>query len=344
MKLMEKCAVVGMSILLTSVMPMSALASPSFSDLFSFGDSLSDVGNVFVATAVSQPQPASPYANGQYSNGPIWIQGLSAGLGLGVQVPSLLGGNGYAFGGATTANASTTSTEVPNLAQQVASFSRDHGGLAPSSALYTVWAGSNDIVNILAETADPACATNPSSCVSDAALAEANDIRTLASLGARRFLIPFVPDLGATPLLIGAGAVAQQGATALASVYNSTLQASLNDLMTGTPGVDLRYLDVFNILDAAIGDPAAFGLSNVTDPCYVGAETGGGIVCATPNQYLFWDQVHPTAVAHAFIAQAALAEVPEPGTPFAIVIGLLAMGAVPYCLRRVVLQNKPSVT
>ena len=50
----------------------------AYSSLFVFGDSLSDVGNVFLATGGQQP--ASPYANGQFSNGPIWAQLQSLGM------------------------------------------------------------------------------------------------------------------------------------------------------------------------------------------------------------------------------------------------------------------------
>src|SRR5260370_24674603 len=45
-----------------------ALASSPFSAMYSFGDSLSDVGNVYIATGGTKP--ASPYVNGQFSNRP----------------------------------------------------------------------------------------------------------------------------------------------------------------------------------------------------------------------------------------------------------------------------------
>jgi hypothetical protein len=40
-------------------------------------------------------------------------------------------------------------------------------------------------------------------------------------------------------------------------------------------------------------DRAAFGLTNVTNPCWTGSFTSAtsGSVCSTPNSYLFWDQV-----------------------------------------------------
>jgi phospholipase/lecithinase/hemolysin len=65
--------------------------------------------------------------------------------------------------------------------------------------------------------------------------------------------------------------------------------------------------DLVSWRNDGIAEPGAFGLSNVTDPCYVGPLTGGGTVCATPDQYLFWDGTHPTTAGHAIAADEAAA-------------------------------------
>jgi phospholipase/lecithinase/hemolysin len=54
----------------------SAAHAAQFSAEYVFGDSLSDVGNVFIAT--DGAKPASPYVDGQFSNGPVWVQDLAA--------------------------------------------------------------------------------------------------------------------------------------------------------------------------------------------------------------------------------------------------------------------------
>ena len=133
----------------------STVAAHAYSSLYVFGDSLSDAGNVYLATTAPgspfPPQPVAPYVNGQFSNGPIWVEDLSARLGLGPVLPALAGGTDYAFGGATTGYPATLSSTlpVPTLAQQVGLFLSAVSGLAPPSALYTVWAGSNDLLNII---------------------------------------------------------------------------------------------------------------------------------------------------------------------------------------------------
>ena len=76
-------------------LPLTAGAA-AFSNLFVFGDSLSDSGNnaavldatypyppgtLRTATPISSPTfiPELPYASNRYSNGPVWVEGLAAG-------------------------------------------------------------------------------------------------------------------------------------------------------------------------------------------------------------------------------------------------------------------------
>jgi phospholipase/lecithinase/hemolysin len=299
-------------------------AATSYSALYVFGDSLSDAGNVFLAT--SGVEPAAPYVGGQFSNGPIWARDLSQALGLGALLPSLGGGTDFAFGGATTGFAATLSSPslVPTVAQQVGLFLAATGNVAPSSALYSVWIGSNDVLNIVGNGV-----TGPTAAqqAQGAAATEAGAIAALAAKGAKNFLVPLVADLGHAPILSALGPVAEAAGTALSTVYDTALKADLAGL-AATPGIDLAYLDTFTLLDDVVASPAAFGLTNATAPCYVGPFTGGGTVCATPATYLFWDTQHPTAAGGVVIATSAFsAVVPEPATLALLATGLVFLAA-----------------
>ncbi|PPQ29210.1 SGNH/GDSL hydrolase family protein [Rhodopila globiformis] len=304
-------------------LPMTAQA---YSALYVFGDSLSDAGNVYIATSgTGAQQPVAPYANGQYSNGPTWVQDLAQNLGLGSVTASLAGGTDYAFGGSTTGYAITgvlPATSVPTLTQQIGTFSTAVGGAASSTALYAVWSGANDLFAILGSGASNAAAA----AAAGAAATEAGAIATLAGMGAKDFVVPLLPDLGQTPAMTavtGASALA----TALAAAYNASLVSDIQSLVAGT-GISVSLVDTFSLIDAAVADPSAYGFTNVTAPCYVGPYTGGGTVCATPNQYLFWDGVHPTAAGQAIVAAAAEAALPEPGTLAVLGCGLAGLGAL----------------
>ena len=123
-------------------------ASPThagaYSALYAFGDSLSDAGNLFIDTGGAYYAP--PYAMGRASNGPTWVEDLSLRLGLGPLTASEAGGNDYAYGFAATGPALPGApASVPGVNQQVARFTVANGGVAPSTGLYIVWIGANDI-------------------------------------------------------------------------------------------------------------------------------------------------------------------------------------------------------
>jgi len=160
-------------------------AGSPYSALYAFGDSLSDVGSVFAISGGKEPAP--PYFDGRFSNGPIWLDYLAARLGTGPMIPSSkLGGKDYAFGGATTGYAPTLSSPslVPTLSQQVALFNAATHGAAPSSALYAVWVGGEDLLNVLRSSATGAQAIQ---LMRGAAANEATVIAALIRQGARNF-------------------------------------------------------------------------------------------------------------------------------------------------------------
>lgn len=321
--LARSCVAAG---LLWAVAGTAVQAAP-FTALYSFGDSLSDVGNVFLATGGAMP--GAPYANGRFSNGPTWVEDVSARLGLGSLTPSLAGGTDYAFGNATTGGSVPGAPAVvPNITQQVALFSAKTGGVAPSSALYTVWIGANDVTAALTDVVGGVLSyAQAVAALGNAAKAEAGAIGTLAAEGAETILVPLVPDLGKTPnAQVAPGLPAF--ATALSAAYNAALQAAIGGLTT-TGDTAIHLLDTFALIDDAVANPASYGFTDVTNRCYLGPLSGGGTACATPNTYLFWDGQHPTAAGHAQIAALALSAIPEPSAAALLPVGVaILLGAV----------------
>ncbi len=77
-------------------------AIPRFESIIVFGDSLSDVGNIYEASGGKQPGKWS--WGGRYCDGRVWIEYVAKYFGLPEITASegIDGGNGYAWGGATT--------------------------------------------------------------------------------------------------------------------------------------------------------------------------------------------------------------------------------------------------
>jgi phospholipase/lecithinase/hemolysin len=278
-----------------------------YSNLYAFGDSLSGAGNDYILTLNTLPV-SPPYSDGRFSNGPVWVQDLATSLGLPAVSASLGGGTDFAYGAAET-GATPLHAETPiDLPSQLAQF-RFTNPAPPANALYTLSIGTNDVLDALS-----AFATDPGTAIADVGDAVANETSFVAHLagdGAHALTVLNVPDLGKTPYAIGLGAGTAQAASFLSALYDQDLSASLQSV-AGVDGLNVHLVDTFALLDAAIANPAAYGLTNVTDPVWTGNYTdpSSGTLRANgaaADSYLYFDSLHPTAHGHAVLASAAQA-------------------------------------
>ena len=199
----------------------------------------------------------------------------------------------FAVGGATTgtlnSNDGFAGKEYPGLLDQIASFQALGSVTEPERALYVVEAGANDFFVALATGASPA--TLIGNGVNNTVAA----IQQLWGSGARFILVMNVPDLGVTPMARSLGENGPRMLTQLSAAYNQTLDLARNQLAQA--GIPTVGLDAFAVLDQMANTPAAYGFSNVAVP-YLYAPPG-----ESPDQFLFWDPVHPTTGAHQVLAE-----------------------------------------
>lgn len=303
-------------------------AQAAYSGLIVFGDSLSDSGNNYIAlgpaTAPFPPitpntditsngfVPSLPYQGAPipvYSNGPVWATHFAAALGLSA-TPSLAGGGNFAFGGAVT---SGTSGFPFSLTDQVAQFLGATGGAAPASFLYVVAGGGNNARAALGAIAGGADVFGTIGATAfNYATDVGNIVDSLQAAGAKDIVVWNTPNLGTAPAVIAQGAQAIGLGTGVASAMNGALNARL----AGEVGV--QTFDLFGSVAGIIANPAAYGLSNVTDACLLGA--------CNASEYLFWDGIHPSARGHEILAGLMVAQVvPEPETYLLFAIGLAAL-------------------
>lgn len=281
--------------LLTLLSPL-ALASPigSVNQLVVFGDSLSDNGNAAIYAA------SMGIAFPPLSNGPLWIDQLAVKLSLPDPQPFLAGTGGTNYAVAT---AQTGSNGLSGVSDQLTAFALAHPGGAPANALYTLWAGANDIFN----------GGNPVLAADNIF----NNILSLAAGGGKYFLWLNLPDLGFTPRAVAAGQTIP--ANLASSAFNAEWAVDLGKLQA--LGINVTGVNVQALFAQILANPAAFGFSNVTS-------SGQGQ--PNPNSYLFWDDEHPTTAADAFVANLAFANlsVPEPASVAFAALGLLSLVAL----------------
>ncbi|KAJ3118159.1 hypothetical protein HK100_000663 [Physocladia obscura] len=281
-----------------AVATMSSVMAGSFLDIISFGDSLSDTGNLFKLDLGIYP-PA-PYYKGRFSNGPVWVEYLTS------FVNATL--HDFAFGGSCATNVSIAAlnltgieslfSDLPDLAAQFVLFKADPiaKNLSFDSTLFTVFAGGNDIDFTVTLSKSP----NITSIV-NAVLANVQD---LISFGAKHILVNNMPPLEDTP---EHSVLGRSVATTLANIttsYNANLLSGLNKIAITYSKVNIVINDFYNLSNYAAtpAGMAFFGFTNITSACL---DTSTLKACASPDNYFFWDSIHPTTKAQNYVAQFA---------------------------------------
>ncbi|WP_052754511.1 SGNH/GDSL hydrolase family protein [Calothrix sp. 336/3] len=275
------------------LLPLKALAD-SFDQFFIFGDSLSDNGNLYRITRGYFPP--QPYYRGRASNGIVWVEIL--GQKLKINNDKI---KNFAVIGSTTTNRNAidekTSYLIPSLPSQVKDFTASPN--QPSSqAIFVLWAGANDY---LAQPQNLR-ATDTQFVVNNIS----NAAQILIDRGARNLIIPNLPDLGKIPQEIALGT--SNISTERSNSHNANLRLAVQILSEKNPHVKIILLDIHSLFQDVINQPVKYGFINVTQPCF---NRRIFTVCSNPEDYLFWDDIHPTAHGHRMLAEYAQSVVSE---------------------------------
>lgn len=283
--------VVALTLFLSAMLPLK-VAAKTYSELYIFGDSLSDTGNLYKITKDQFP-PSPPYFNGRFSNGPVWVETLGSQL----KIPATATKN-YAIGGATSTKTNSLNqllgVQLPSFPSQIDTFSSTVKN-PNRNALYVVWVGANDYLVLPQKlrTQNTQAVVNRIS----------NGVRKLIAQGAREIVVVNLPNLGRIPQERSLGTTATLAATT--NNHNRNLRKSLH-LVQQNRQVRITLLDVDTIFNKITAKPARYGFTNVSERC------SGNSKCTNPNQFLFWDDIHPSARAHKLIADYATSVINPP--------------------------------
>lgn len=287
------------------LMAVSVSSAHAFSEMITFGDSLSDSGNVYAAT--DGQIPALPYYDGRFTNGPNYVDLLASVTGLSSD-PFLNGGPNYAVGGAKTPGFPDGLpydflSQVGIFKNEITFGIRDK---PDKNALFIVFIGSNDMLEVIADALD-----NPqdqSSIIQNGVNEIVANIRDglndLKDEDAFNILVPYLPNLARTPRYVQKEA-SSPGAFNVATAASLAFNQALDEMLDSFADINIIRFQTYDLVEQAIVDAEALGFSNVSAACYTGDDnfTGGGTVCADPDAYVFWDQIHPSAHAHSLLEQ-----------------------------------------
>ena len=305
--------VAGMLTLLALVVaaPDRPQAQGSLSAIVTFGDSISDTGNAFAVTGENGVPPdlgldafllpSTAYARGGHhlTNGATWVEQLARPLGLSRSVqPALRSSSPHAMNFAAATTRARTTLTSPGFALLVGAFLQKTGADAPSDALYAIELGGHDVRDALNVALGGG---NPLPILQAGAAAIGDNIRVLYAAGARNFLVWNVPDVGRIPAILAIPG-ASGPATTFTQTFNGMLALELADVAGDLPDINIIPFDAFGLITSIVTNPAPFGFTNVTSACVTPNDPP--FFCQNPDEYLFWDGIHPTTAGHAIIAQA----------------------------------------
>lgn len=205
-----------------------------------------------------------------------------------------------------------------------------------SDSLYVLFAGGNDYLNVLQfeDNYNPAVMTT---YVDNVISSIESSSKRLINAGAKHLIIFGVPDVGVAPKFVNTSdeAVLSQATR----WHNERLEKAVDKWRGQYEEVTFTYVDIQKMLEEAILNPEEHDLTNVTDACidvklpklfasgfvaqnhpfknnsvlqyaetlqYTDRNFATGEknyhVCANPDEYLFWDEVHPTKKVHQSLA------------------------------------------
>jgi len=274
-----------------------------------FGDSLSDTGNVsgWLVELLGYEQHDGRFTSGPTTSPPsqygeVWHEVLARSINITPATNSDGGGMNYAHGDAVTGDGTKNLGITDNVGKQVSGHL--NLGRAPGpGALHVVFAGGNDLMDA-AEALDDA--TDPSIDLDQVAREAVANLEgyiedLVADDGARTVLWPNLPDLSRAPRAAtfehDSTRTALREASALFKEEWSVAIARLRK----EEGVFLYGLDISAKFNDMLQNPGDYGFEDTTGTAFDDDSA------PTADTYLFWDEMHPTSIAHKYLGEEAFA-------------------------------------
>jgi len=296
-----------------------------FDDLLVFGDSLSDPGNVVNEVFGGFPNipgvsitNTDAYPNGQWTDGTTWAHKLGA---------TYESGKNFAYGGARAASQNPDSPLILDLFEQVDQYETPSDlGSNPITAIFI---GGNDFLGYF-NPEDPTPKPPLNEFIGGVIASIGQSVGALGAKGLTDFVVFGLPDLGKQP---GLPAEQAAGLTELAGQFNFFLNQMVQGLNTAPNGISASFFDVAYVLAPIFGDDSPFGVKDA--PCVLKDENDNVTsICDDPENYVFYDAVHPTDGVHSLIAEAFVDHVTPVPLPAGAPLLLVALGALGVASRR----------
>ena len=350
-----------------------------FRNIVAFGDSLSDQGNVHRRMSffknIGLNFPSEPYWGGRFTDSLNWLDDMKSNIGVSVF--------NWAFASAETSNIVKENIAL-SFEEQVDDYIHSKGmypGLVEpyiyggygtpndfNHTLFSVLIGGNNYIHVMGFDVPSGeikyeihtSQWGPTTIVLDKEFVShtISDIQIgidkLVAIGARYFIVGYLPDMSEVPQESVASIQKTKGVKKEIAIaihnrmgiviqnHNAQLKTMLTKKYAGK-GLTFITVDVAKLVKTIQKNPKQFQSNskvpfNITEPCYdnfmsvkqllatlgipslsslfkvVGTNTDlfmsnfyvkdpSTFLCSNPQDYLFWDTIHPTSKVHKIIAK-----------------------------------------
>lgn len=266
----------------------------TFDKITFFGDSLTDNGNLYQWMRL----PSSPYYYGRFTNGLVWSDTLIMHyneLGIDTQYAN------FAVGGETIYHHNDQFHLPKTFWNSITDYKTWYLTSDKSihqNSLFFIWLGANDYVNGVKDAEEE---------TSTAVENLKNGLINLIDLGARQLIVLNLPELSKLPYSRMKNM--QKVHEEVTKKHNDKLKAMVDDLRGQYQNAQIELYDTNDPVNKIISGEAGIPLKNTTDSCWTGGykdNIGDEKPCPNPDEYFFWDILHPTTIVHDYIAKKAI--------------------------------------
>jgi thermolabile hemolysin len=256
--------------------------------LIVLGDSLSDTHNLFNKMQRIMPNH-NGYFHGRFTNGPVWDEYVANYLKVNVQI--------FAEGGAEISPECGEGIATRSLNEQFIDLTRTIKSLPKdfnndiANTLFIVFIGGNDFIN---QTAG-----GKADILANEYIAI---IEKILKSGANYIMIPTYFDISITPVvrqkdieIPGFAKIVHNDVV----LFNQVVNIGILSLQQNYPHAKFLTPNFDDYMQLGIKE-----FTNIIDPCnqagYISTPSSATL-CSNALNYLFWDQIHPTAKAHCIL-------------------------------------------
>ena len=272
-----------------SIWTNDSINNDKINRIITFGDSLSDTGNLYNASQWVFPNRSSWYL-GHFSNGFVWTEYLAQHKHLPLY--------NWAVGGAAGVNQYGVLTGVYKQVTSYLKYANKAENYKPENSLVTMEFGLNDLMNYGRSVADV-----------KADLSSA--LIRLTESGITNILLFTLPDATKAPQF--KYSTVEEINTVRDNIIEFNAFIKEQAKLYKDKGLTIVLYDAHERFNQITSDPRAFGFENATDSCLnINRNAASDYLknhsltndCAYhgADKYVFWGVTHPTTATHKFIA------------------------------------------